>query len=177
MRYVIAMSVLMGLLAVPFTPWEKAYAASEKESVMLLELKTGTVKIKLREDLAPNHVERIKTLIGEEFYDGIIFHRVIPGFMAQTGDPTGTGMGGSGENLKAEFTDYKYVEGTVGMARAMNPNSADSQFFICFEGCGHLTGQYTVWGQVTDGMDVVRKINEGQPPAEPDQIVSARMKD
>ena len=97
--------------------------------------------------------------------------------MAQTGDPTGTGTGGSGENLNAEFTDYEYVEGTVGMARAMNPNSADSQFLICFEGCGHLTGQYTVWGQVTDGMDVVRKINEGQPPAEPDKIVSARMKD
>ena len=93
--------------------------------------------------------------------------------MAQTGDPTGTGMGGSGTNLRAEFTDYAYIEGTVGMARSMNPNSADSQFFICFEGCGHLTGQYTVWGQVTDGMDVVRKINEGQPPAEPDEIISA----
>ena len=144
---------------------------------MLMELKSGTVKIALRDDLAPNHVERIKQLVSEKFYDGIIFHRVIDGFMAQTGDPTGTGMGGSGENLNAEFTDYEYVEGTVGMARAMNPNSADSQFFICFEGCGHLTGQYTVWGQVTDGMDVVRKINEGQPPAEPDQIVSARMKD
>ena len=145
--------------------------------VLLLETSKGQVEIEMKPDLAPNHVARITELVGQGFYDGIIFHRVIPGFMAQTGDPTGTGMGGSGENLKAEFTDYQYVEGTVGMARAMNPNSADSQFFICYEGCGHLTGQYTVWGQVTDGMDVVRKINEGQPPAEPDSIVTARMKD
>ena len=109
MRYVIAMSVLMGLLVVPFTPWEKAHAASKKESVMLLELKTGTVKIKLREDVAPNHVERIKTLIGEQFYDGIIFHRVIDGFMAQTGDPTGTGMGGSDyPDLRAEFSSEPF---------------------------------------------------------------------
>jgi cyclophilin family peptidyl-prolyl cis-trans isomerase len=97
--------------------------------------------------------------------------------MAQTGDPTGTGMGGSGENLDAEFTDYQYREGTVGMARAMNPNSADSQFFICFDGCGHLTGQYTVWGQVERGMDTVKKLAVGEPPATPDKIVSARMLD
>lgn len=150
---------------------------SSEASVLVLETSKGQVEIEMKPNLAPNHVARITALAEQGFYDGIIFHRVIPGFMAQTGDPTGTGMGGSGENLKAEFTDYEYVEGTVGMARAMNPNSADSQFFICFEGCGHLTGQYTVWGQVTDGMDVMRTINEGQPPAEPDQIVSARMKD
>lgn len=150
---------------------------SSEAAVVVLETSKGQVEIEMKPELAPNHVARITELVKQGFYDGIIFHRVIPGFMAQTGDPTGTGMGGSGENLNAEFTDYEYVEGTVGMARAMNPNSADSQFFICFEGCGHLTGQYTVWGQVTDGMDVVRKINEGQPPAEPDQIVSARMKD
>ena len=93
--------------------------------------------------------------------------------MAQTGDPTGTGMGGSGQKLGAEFTDYQYIEGTVGMARSMNPDSGDSQFFICFEGCGHLTGQYTVWGQVSRGMDVVRQINAGEPPAEPDSIITA----
>ena len=149
---------------------------SSEAAVVVLETSKGQVEIEMKPELAPNHVARITELVKQGFYDGIIFHRVIPGFMAQTGDPTGTGTGGSGENLNAEFTDYEYVEGTVGMARAMNPNSADSQFFICFEGCGHLTGQYTVWGQVTDGMDVVRKINEGQPPAEPDQIVSARMK-
>ena len=150
---------------------------SSEAAVVVLETSKGQVEIEMKPELAPNHVARITELVKQGFYDGIIFHRVIPGFMAQTGDPTGTGTGGSGENLNAEFTDYEYVEGTVGMARAMNPNSADSQFFICFEGGGHLTGQYTVWGQVTDGMDVVRKINEGQPPAEPDQIVSARMKD
>ena len=150
---------------------------SSQAAVVVLETSKGQVEIEMKPELAPNHVARITELVKQGFYDGIIFHRVIPGFMAQTGDPTGTGTGGSGENLNAEFTDYEYVEGTVGMARAMNPNSADSQFFICFEGCGHLTGQYTVWGQVTDGMDVVRKINEGQPPAEPDKIVSARMKD
>ena len=151
---------------------------SSEAAVVVLETSKGQVEIEMKPELAPNHVARITELVKQGFYDGIIFHRVIPGFMAQTGDPTGTGTGGSGKNLNAEFTDYElYVEGTVGMARAMNPNSADSQFFICFEGCGHLTGQYTVWGQVTDGMDVVRKINEGQPPAEPDRIVSARMKD
>ncbi len=124
-----------------------------------------------------NIVARISELVESGFYDGIIFHRVIPGFMAQTGDPEGTGMGGSGQKLDAEFTDYEYREGTVGMARAMNPNSGDSQFFICFEGCGHLTGQYTVWGQVARGMDVVRQIAVGEPPASLDRIVSARLID
>ena len=168
----IRLTVLSAVLGAFFIMSEK----SSEAAVVVLETSKGQVEIEMKPELAPNHVARITELVKQGFYDGIIFHRVIPGFMAQTGDPTGTGTGGSGENLNAEFTDYEYVEGTVGMARAMNPNSADSQFFICFEGCGHLTGQYTVWGQVTDGMDVVRKINEGQPPAEPDQIVSARMK-
>jgi peptidylprolyl isomerase len=144
---------------------------------MLLETSQGQVEITMLPDVAPNHVARITELVNDGFYDGIIFHRVIPGFMAQTGDPTGTGMGGSGTNLDAEFTDYQYREGTVGMARAMNPNSADSQFFICFDGCGHLTGQYTVWGQVERGMDTVKKLAVGEPPATPDKIVSARMLD
>ena len=169
----IRLTVLSAILGAFFIMSEK----SSEAAVVVLETSKGQVEIEMKPELAPNHVARITELVKQGFYDGIIFHRVIPGFMAQTGDPTGTGTGGSGENLNAEFTDYEYVEGTVGMARAMNPNSADSQFFICFEGCGHLTGQYTVWGQVTDGMDVVRKINEGQPPSEPDQIVSARMKD
>lgn len=144
---------------------------------MLLETSQGQVEITMLPDVAPNHVARITELVNDGFYDGIIFHRVIPGFMAQTGDPTGTGMGGSGTNLDAEFTDYQYREGTVGMARAKNPNSADSQFFICFDGCGHLTGQYTVWGQVERGMDTVKKLAVGEPPATPDKIVSARMLD
>ena len=169
----VRLTVLSAVLGVFVIMSEK----SSEAAVLILDTSKGQVEIEMKPDLAPNHVARISELVKQGFYDGVIFHRVIPGFMAQTGDPTGTGMGGSGENLKAEFTDYAYVEGTVGMARAMSPNSADSQFFICFEGCGHLTGQYTVWGQVTDGMDVVRKINEGQPPAEPDQIVSARITD
>ncbi|MGB2322752.1 MAG: peptidylprolyl isomerase [Candidatus Puniceispirillaceae bacterium] len=152
-------------------------ATSETGSTLLLETTKGQVEIKLLPDLAPNHVARITELANNGFYDGIIFHRVIPGFMAQTGDPQGTGMGGSGQNLDAEFTDYEYKVGTVGMARSMNPNSADSQFFICFEGCGHLTGQYTVWGQVERGMENVYNIKPGEPPASPDQIVSARIID
>jgi peptidylprolyl isomerase len=152
-------------------------ATSDTGSTLLLETTKGQVEIKLLPDLAPNHVARITELANGGFYDGIIFHRVIPGFMAQTGDPQGTGMGGSGQNLDAEFSDYKYKVGTVGMARAMNPNSADSQFFICFDGCGHLTGQYTVWGQVERGMENVYNITPGEPPASPDQIVSARVID
>lgn len=152
-----------------------ANAANGK--TLLLETTQGPVEIELLPDLAPNHVARISELAASGFYDGIIFHRVIPGFMAQTGDPDGTGMGGSGQKLDAEFTDYQYREGTVGMARSMNPNSGDSQFFICFDGCGHLTGQYTVWGQVSNGMDNVHKIAVGEPPASPDQIVSASLID
>ena len=146
-----------------------------KTTYLILDTTKGQIEIELKPDLAPNHVARITELAAEGFYNGIIFHRVIPGFMAQTGDPTGTGMGGSGQKLDAEFTDYQYVEGTVGMARSMNPDSGDSQFFICFDGCGHLTGQYTVWGQVSRGMDAVHKINAGEPPAEPDSIVGASL--
>ena len=149
--------------------------AKADNPTLILETSKGRVEIEMKPDLAPQHVARISELAQDGYYDGIIFHRVIPGFMAQTGDPTGTGMGGSGQKLEAEFTDYPYREGTVGLARTMDPNSADSQFFICFDGCGHLTGQYTVWGQVTTGMDVVKQINEGQPPADPDSIVSARL--
>jgi len=168
--------LLMTLLGASFITMSTA-ATSDTESTLLLETTKGQVEIKLLPDLAPNHVARITELANSGFYDGIIFHRVIPGFMAQTGDPQGTGMGGSGQNLDAEFTDYEYKVGTVGMARAMNPNSADSQFFICFEGCGHLTGQYTVWGQVERGMENVYNITPGEPPASPDQIVSARVID
>ncbi len=141
---------------------------------LVLETSKGRVVIALRADLAPNHVTRIKDLASKGFYDGVIFHRVIDGFMAQTGDPTGTGTGGSDQpDLKAEFTDTPYVRGTVGAARSSSPNSANSQFFITFDDASFLNGQYTVWGQVTEGMDVVDKINKGEPPANPDKIVKA----
>ena len=152
-------------------------AQADTGSILLLDTTQGQVEIRLLPDLAPNHVARITELANSGFYDGIIFHRVIPGFMAQTGDPKGTGMGGSGQKLDAEFTDYEYRVGTVGMARSMNPNSGDSQFFICFDGCGHLTGQYTVWGQVERGMENVYNIAAGEPPASPDQIVTAKVID
>lgn len=134
----------------------------------------GTVVIDLLPDIAPKHVERVKTLIGEGFYDGIIFHRVISGFMAQTGDPTGTGMGGSKyPDVPAEFSPYAYKRGTIGMARSSNPDSANSQFFFCFtdSGCSFLTGQYTVLGQVTSGMEFIDKLAVGEPPSSPDKIV------
>ncbi len=144
------------------------------EDTLYLDLEKGRVTIQLLPDIAPLHVERIKTLTGEGFYDGIVFHRVIDGFMAQTGDPTGTGTGGSNyADVKAEFSDYKYKRGTIGMARTADPDSANSQFFICFDdnGCSFLTGQYTVWGQVVEGMEYVDAIKRGEPPADPDKIV------
>ena len=150
---------------------------SNPENTMLMELSTGgTITIELLPDIAPGHVERIKELTRDGFYDGIVFHRVIDGFMAQTGDPTGTGMGGSDKpDLKAEFSDYEYKRGTIGMARTAAPDSANSQFFIAFtdDGCSFLKGQYTVWGQVTEGMEFVDKIAQGEPPADPDKIVKA----
>ena len=142
---------------------------------MILKLKDGDVKIELFPDIAPNHVKRIKQLADEGKYDNVVFHRVIEGFMAQTGDPDGVGTGGSGKNLKAEFSDYEYKYGTVGMARSMNPDSGDSQFFICFDGCSHLTGQYTVWGQVVSGMDAVEKLAIGEPPSNPDKMVTVKL--
>ena len=137
-------------------------------------LETGDVVIQLRPDLAPGHVARISELAQEGFYDGVVFHRVIDGFMAQGGDPTGTGMGGSPKpDLKAEFNAEPHVRGTCSMARAMNPNSANSQFFICFQDCSFLNGQYTVWGQVISGMEHVDALPKGEPPATPGKIVKA----
>ncbi|HVY59258.1 MAG TPA: peptidylprolyl isomerase [Xanthobacteraceae bacterium] len=148
---------------------------TDKEDTLILDTTKGTVVIAMRPDLAPNHVARIKELVRDGFYDGVVFHRVIDGFMAQTGDPTGTGAGGSGKKLKAEFTPEKHVRGTVSMARAQNPDSGDSQFFICFEESPWLNGQYTVWGQVTEGMENVDRIKRGEPVADPDKIVTARI--
>ena len=144
---------------------------------LILETTKGTVLIELRPDLAPVHVARIKELVRKGFYDGIVFHRVIDGFMAQTGCPQGTGTGGSGQKLKAEFSKEKHVRGTVSMARSQNPDSGDSQFFICFEESPWLNGQYTVWGLVVEGMENVDKIKRGEPVADPDRIVSARLAD
>ncbi len=149
--------------------------ADDKENTLLMETTAGSVVIKLRPDLAPGHVARIKELVREGFYDGVVFHRVIEGFMAQTGDPTGTGMGGSGQKLKAEFSREPHVRGTVSMARAQNPDSGDSQFFICFADARFLDGQYTAWGNVTSGMDAVDKIKRGEPVKDPDKIVSMKV--
>ena len=135
----------------------------------------GDVVIRLRDDLAPQHVARISELASEGFYDGVVFHRVIDGFMAQTGDPTGTGMGGSGKKLKAEFSREPHKRGTVSMARSSDPNSGDSQFFICFAEAAWLNKQYTVWGQVIEGMDNIDAINKGEPPKSPDKIVSMKV--
>ena len=145
------------------------------DNTMILDTTKGKVVIEMRPDLAPGHVARITELVKEGFYDGIVFHRVIDGFMAQTGCPHGTGTGGSGKKLKAEFNREKHVRGTVSMARAQNPDSGDSQFFICFDDASFLNGQYTVWGQVTEGMENVDKIKRGEPVANPDRIVKARM--
>jgi peptidylprolyl isomerase len=133
------------------------------------------VVIRLRPDLAPNHVARIKELATEGFYDGIVFHRVIEGFMAQGGDPTGSGMSGSGKRLRAEFSREPFVRGTCGMARSQHPDSADSQFFIMFDEGSFLNGQYTVWGEVVEGMEHVDAITRGEPPRVPDKILSMRV--
>ncbi len=141
-----------------------------------LTLSTGEVDIRLRPDLAPKHVAQISQLVREGFYDGVVFHRVIPGFMAQGGDPTGTGMGGSKlADIPAEFSAEPHVRGTCSMARASNPNSANSQFFICFETAEFLDRQYTVWGEVVSGMDAVDALPKGEPPREPGKIVKAEL--
>ena len=145
------------------------------DNTLILDTTQGKVVIEMRPDLAPGHVARIKELVRDGFYDGVVFHRVIDGFMAQTGCPQGTGTGGSGQKLKAEFSREKHVRGTVSMARSQNPDSGDSQFFICFAESGWLDGQYTVWGKVTAGMDNVDKIKRGEPVDNPDTIVKARM--
>jgi cyclophilin family peptidyl-prolyl cis-trans isomerase len=156
--------------------------ARDPENTLILELKSGPVAVALRPDLAPNHVARVKELTRKGFYDGVVFHRVIPGFMAQTGDPTGTGAGGSDlPDLKAEFSGEKHKRGTISAARTANPNSANSQFFICFDDAPWLDRQYSVWGEVVEGMDHVDAIkkggehNNGAISGEPDKILKARI--
>ncbi|MGH6926435.1 MAG: peptidylprolyl isomerase [Propylenella sp.] len=147
----------------------------DPENTLVMETSKGAVIIEMRPDLAPGHVARIKDLARQGFYDGLKFHRVIDGFMAQTGCPHGTGTGGSGEKLKAEFSAEKHVRGTVSMARANDPNSGDSQFFICFDEAPWLNKQYTAWGRVISGMENVDQINKGEPPRNPDHIVTMRV--
>jgi cyclophilin family peptidyl-prolyl cis-trans isomerase len=151
-------------------------ADRDPENTIYMDLPHGRVVIELRPDIAPGHVGRIKELAREGFYDGVPFHRVIEGFMAQGGDPTGTGTGGSSKpNLKAEFSDAPHRRGACSMARSQNPNSANSQFFICFAPCDFLDGQYTVWGQVVEGMEHVDRLKRGEPVSNPDRIVKMQV--
>lgn len=147
----------------------------DAENTLVMETTKGTVVIECFPDDAPGHVKRIKELAREGFYDGIVFHRVIEGFMAQGGDPTGTGMSGSGKNLKAEFNDVEHVRGICSMARAQDPDSADSQFFICLDDARFLDRQYTAWGKVIEGMDVADEFKRGEPVVDPDSIVSMKV--
>jgi len=169
-------SLLAAAMAATAAP-AMAQPKPDPENTLFLDLKDGRVVIQLLPDIAPLHVERIKKLARDGFYDGIVFHRVIEGFMAQTGDPTGTGRGGSKlGNVKAEFSRTRqFLRGTVGAARSQDPNSADSQFFICFAPTPFLNGQYTIWGQVVEGMAFVDKIARGEPPRTPDKIVRMRV--
>ncbi len=180
LRELLAALAAVAVLATAATAATTAASAAELENTLYLELKNGRVVIELRPDLAPNHVRRIKELTRQSFYDGLKFHRVIPGFMAQTGDPRGDGTGGSGQKLKAEFSREPHVRGTVSMARSRSPDSADSQFFIVFAPARHLDGQYTVWGRVVDGMARVDSIRKGDARGngavkDPDVIVRMRV--
>ena len=171
--------LIFGLIMALAMPVIEA-GAGDLENTIYLELKDGRVTIEMRPDIAPNHVARIKELVRQKFYDGIVFHRVIEGFMAQTGDPTGTGTGGSGQHLDAEFSNEKHLRGALSMARAADPNSADSQFFIVFDDSSFLDGQYTVWGKVISGMAAVGKIKRGEQSSngavdDPDKIISMRV--
>lgn len=168
----------LGLFAA-IAPWAAKAQQTDPENTLIMELRDGRVVIAMRPDLAPTHVARIKELTRKGFYDGSVFHRVIRGFMAQVGDPTGTGGGGSGQKLRAEFSREPHRRGTVSMARTNDPNSADSQFFICFDDAPHLNGQYTVWGRVVSGMEFVDNIKKGAPGSgavtDPDKIVRMRV--
>ena len=173
--------IFLMAIVIGFSPF--AYAQSKKgmdmENTIYLDLESGRVVIEMRPDLAPSHVSRIKELVREGFYNGIVFHRVIEGFMAQTGDPTGTGAGGSGKNLDAEFSSEKHVRGSVSMARAQNPNSADSQFFIVYDDAPWLDNQYTLWGKVVEGMELVDAIKKGEGSGgtvnDPDSIIKMQL--
>ena len=172
---------ILALVFAGLAPAAAQAPAADPQNTVYLDTKDGRITIRLRPDLAPKHVEQIKALTKQGFYNGIVFHRVIDGFMAQTGDPTGTGAGKSSlPNIPAEFSSTQYKRGSVGMARSQSPDSANSQFFICFDGCGPLTGQYTLFGEVVSGMDVVDKIKKGDQArngqvSNPDKIVKMQL--
>ena len=170
---------LMAIVGAVLTFHFNQALAADAENTLVMQLKNGPVVIEMFPDSAPNHVKRIKELVRQGFYDGLKFHRVIDGFMAQTGDPKGNGTGGSGQNIKAEFNDRHHGRGAVSMARASDPNSADSQFFICFNDANYLDRQYTVWGQVTSGMEYVDQIKRGTGAngevTNPDTIISMKV--
>ena len=176
-----AVFAALALMLAAASPASSQQTKVDPQNTVYLDTKDGRITIRLRPDLAPKHVEQIKALTQRGFYNGIVFHRVIPGFMAQTGDPTGTGAGKSDlPNIPAEFTQTPYKRGSVGMARSQSPNSANSQFFICYEGCGSLTGQYTLFGEVVAGMDVADKIKKGSAAdngavSNPDKIVKMQL--
>ena len=176
-----AVFAALALMLAAVSPALSQQTKVDPQNTVYLDTKDGRITIRLRPDLAPKHVEQIKTLTKQGFYDGIVFHRVIEGFMAQTGDPTGTGTGGSKlPNIPAEFTQTPFRRGSVGMARSSSPNSANSQFFLCYDGCGSLTGQYTLFGEVVSGMDVVDKIKKGSSAnngqvSNPDKIVKMQL--
>jgi peptidylprolyl isomerase len=173
-KIILSLFLIFGAL---FTMTTETNAAA-KSDLIYMDVPAGRVTIETFPMRAPKHVERIKTLTKEGFYDGIVFHRVIDGFMAQTGDPTGTGTGGSKlPDLPAEFNDYHFERGVIGMARSASPNSGNSQFFICFEDCGFLDGQYTVWGKVIEGMEHIDAIKKGEPPVNPDKIIKMTLGD
>ncbi len=179
-RRLLILVLTLFLGALPMSEASATAPALDPENTLYLDLPAGRVVIQLRPDLAPHHVARIKELARKGFYDGLAFHRVIPDFMAQTGDPRGDGTGGSGQKLKAEFNSAPHVRGTVSMARAASPDSADSQFFICFDTASYLDGQYTVWGQVVSGMEYVDQIKPGSRTnngtvTDPTRIVKMRV--
>ena len=174
-------SAIRGLVvAIAMLAFGGTTMAADAENTLYVDVTYGRIVIAMRPDLAPGHVAQIKALARRGFYDGVVFHRVIDGFMAQTGDPTGTGTGGSGNKLKAEFSKEPHVRGTVSMARAQNPDSADSQFFICFAPSPFLDGQYTVWGEVVSGMEFVDKIKKGDQArngsvSDPDKMIKVQV--
>ncbi len=178
-RQFLAATAALGAALWAALPFAAQAQVTDPENTLYLDLEWGRVVIAMRPDLAPRHVARIKELTRKGFYDGIVFHRVIRGFMAQTGDPTGTGMNGSGQKIPAEFSGERHVRGTVSMARANDPNSADSQFFICFDTASYLDRNYTVWGKVVSGMEFVDRIKKGAPGSGqvdgPDKIVRMRV--
>lgn len=174
-KLLVLISIMMGFVMSETTSAQDMELDLDKENTLYMDLEFGRVIIAMRPDIAPKHVARIKELAREGFYDGLTFHRVIEGFMAQGGDPVGNGTGGSGVNIPAEFNNVPHLRGTTSMARANDPDSADSQFFICFNRCNALDNSYTVWGRVVSGMEYVDMIARGEPPRNPTKMLKVQV--